>query len=146
METVWNLGIQGLPEYKRVETAKKTAARFKSIHYAYVFRELMKRRLVPKDELETGLMKLPGDGKATLVNMHVGGLISYFTDEEADGASVQKAFLTEDGKARLRTYESLLDACSERFLAPLTQEEKFQLGSILAKLLEGEPGLPNEEM
>ena len=27
-------------------------------------RELMKRRLVPKDELETGLMKLPGDGKA----------------------------------------------------------------------------------
>jgi len=46
----------------------------------------------------------------------------------------------------LRTYESLLDACSERFLAPLTQEEKFQLGSILAKLLEGEPGLPNEEM
>ena len=88
METVWNLGIQGLPEYKRVETAKKTAARFKSIHYAYVFRELRKRRLVPKDELETGLMKLPGDGKATLVNMHVGGLISYFTDEEADGASV----------------------------------------------------------
>ena len=25
-------------------------------------------------------------------------------------------------------------------------QEKFQLGSIHAKLLEGEPGLPNEEM
>lgn len=95
---------------------------------------LSKRTHIPREELST-LIEDASTAPFVTIDIEEIAPLGQREDGDANPRKIKVARLTEEGAAQARVWDEEREVATEEFLAPLSNEEREQLDSLLLKLM-----------